>query len=177
MPMIVSVDFEGVKTGGAPRVRVPEGDYLFKVTKVEHKKASEEGKNPYFLFTLKVLKGDPKGVNKNIGHVCSLGKSALWNLRGFMEACGIAVPSKAIKYDFEKMVGKIVGGVVMDDDPYTNDSGKVSIKSIITGFFPEKEFVLGAPAPAKDGAELDAEDIEESETETEEEDGAEELFE
>lgn len=161
---VVTVDFEGVESGGG-RVRVPEGDYGLKIAKVVNK-VGTDSKKPYLSIDFKLTKGDKKGVGKTLtGHSCSLQKQSLWNLRNLLESCGKQVPSKAVKLDLDKMIGWECAGTVIDDQPY---EGK--IKSIISAFFPLSD--LGKTS--SNGDELEAGTTEEAETE--EESDTEELF-
>lgn len=126
MARVVKVDFEGVEAG-SNFSRIPEGDYAFKINKIDQKKGD---KGNYLLFHLKATKGHPKGVGKVIPHNCSLTKQSLWNLRNLIEACGKPVPSKAVNLDLDKMVGWELAGTVVDDEY----EGKK--KSVVSGFFP-----------------------------------------
>lgn len=167
MANMVNLDFTGVEAGTS-FVRIPEGDYILKVAKVQQKKSESSG-NPYLSFTLKAVKGPAKGLNKSIQHVCSLKKTALWNLRNLLEAAGKTVPSKAIKIDLDKLVNLEVGSSVVDDE----FEGKK--KSICASFFPVSEFAEGGDGEKKDTEEAEGEAESEAGTEGEEE--AEELFE
>ena len=130
-PNMISVNFEGVEAGMS-YVHIPEGDYSFKVVKVQQKEGQDSGK-PYLLFSLKAQTGNPKGVNKVIPHTCSLTKNSLWNLRNLLEAAGKTIPPKAIKIDLDKLVGLTLAGSVVDDEY----EGKK--KSVVAAFFPISE--------------------------------------
>jgi len=159
---IITVDFTGVEVGGG-RVHIPEGDYALKIEKVKNAKGEESGK-AYLDLTFKVTKGEKKGVGKSLRHSCSLQKQSLWNLRNLLEACGMQVPSKAVKSDTNKLVGKECAGTVVDDEY----EGKK--KSIISAFFPMSD--LGKTSNTGDelesaGEEAEGEEVEEKEEETE----------
>lgn len=126
MARLVKVDFTGVEAG-SNFSRVPEGDYAFKINKVDLKKGD---KGNYLLFHLKVTKGNPKAIGKMVPHNCSLTKQSLWNFRNLIEACGKPVASKALNIDLDKMVGWELAGTVVDDEY----EGKK--KSVVSGFFP-----------------------------------------
>ena len=158
---ILSVDFTGVESGGAQFVRVPEGDYGLKIKKVEGKKGEDSGK-PYLLFTFEITQGNKKGTGKKITHTCSMQPKALWNLKNLLEACGMKVPSSAVKIDLDKLVGKECGCTITDDE-YEGRK-----KSVISVIFPISD--LGSTSD--DGEELE-EGAEEA-GELEEEEGGEE---
>ena len=156
MARVITVDFEGVETGGM-FVRVPEGDYGVKVAEVKTKKSGEN--KPYLSVMLELTKGNTKGVGKTIIHSCSLQKQALWNLRSLLEACGKKVPSKAVKLDLDKMAGWECAATLVDDEY----EGKK--KSVVSAFFPLSD--LGSTSNS--GKDLDeaSEEAEETGEETE----------
>lgn len=153
---VITVDFAGVEVGGG-RVRIPEGDYGFRIDKVVVKKGEESGKS-YLDMQFKVIKGNAKGLKKVLRHSCSLQPQSLWNLKNLIESCDKQVPSKAVKLSTEKMVGWECGGTVIDDEY----EGKK--KSIISAFFPMAD--LGKTSTS--GEDLDEATGEEEVEETEE---------
>lgn len=169
MPKI-SVDFAGVEAGSR-FVRIPEGDYVFKITKIQGGKGETSGK-PYLLFSLKAIKGNKRGLNKTIAHNCTLQKQGLWNLRNLLEAAGKTIPSKAVSIDTDKLIGLEVGGTAVDAE----FEGKQ--KSEISTFFPPSEYVEDTEVSTKTealekGVEADDEN---EETPEDEESEDEELF-
>jgi hypothetical protein len=138
----VTVDFAGVESGGQ-YVRVPEADYHFKVAKATLRKAKET-ENPYIETFAEIMKGEQKG--KKLRETFSLTKQSLWKLRGFLEACGKQVPSKAVKINVSKMVGWEFAGTTSDDEY----EGKK--KSIISSFFPVSELGKSSGAEALETA-------------------------
>lgn len=132
MPRLVTIDFEGVESGGG-KIHVPEGDYKFEVTEIKTKKGSESGK-PVLFFLLKLNSGPKKGNGKTLHHSCSLQKQALWNLRNLLEACGKEVPSKPVKIDLDKLIG-LEGAVSIVDGEY---EGKTT--SEVATFYPLSDF-------------------------------------
>lgn len=145
MSNMISVNFEGVEAG-MNFAHIPEGDYGFKVTKVQSKEGQDSGK-PYLLFYLKVTTGNSKGINKVIPHTCSLTKNALWNLRNLLEAAGKTIPPKAIKIDLDKLIGLTLAGAVTDDEY----NGKK--KSVVSSFFPMSELSTEAEKKKEDDSE------------------------
>jgi hypothetical protein len=131
MPRPLTVDFTGVEAGFTS-VKVPEGDYGWKVTKVVSKKAESSG-NQCLVFELLLTSGPKAGIRKKIPHNCALTKQSLWNLRNLIESTGRQVPSKALKLDLDKMVGWTGAGTVIDDEY----EGKK--KSVFSAFFPASE--------------------------------------
>ena len=133
MARTVKVDFTGVESGGSRNVRVPEGDYLLEITKIDGKKGKESGK-PNLIFYFKLSDGPKKGNGKELQHNCSLQKQSLWNLKNILEACGKTVPSKSVNLNVDNLVGlKCAGNVI--DGTY-NDR----LRSEIAFFYTEDEF-------------------------------------
>jgi len=167
MARMLSVDFNGVEAGGTSAV-VPEGDYGFKITKVVSKKSNAG--NPCLNFSLKVISGNAKGMNKVLLHNCTLTKNSLWNLRNLLEAAGKAVPAKAIKIDLDKLVGLTLAGTVIDDEY------KGRKKSTISAFFPMSDLASEAEgdSDSEDTESSDDEETESTESDESEESGDEE---
>jgi hypothetical protein len=168
MSNVVSVNFEGVESGGS-FTHIPEGDYAFKIARVIQKKGKDSG-NAYLLFTLKVTQGNPKGLNKSIPHTCTLTKNSLWNLRNLLEACGKTIPSKAIKIDLDKLVNLTLAGSVVDDEY----EGKK--KSVVAAFFPISELVEEGKEKEVEGDSTETEEAGEETAEGESAEDEEELF-
>lgn len=162
MSNVINVNFEGVESGGFSKPHVPEGDYLLKVKKVQQKKGKDSGA-AYLLFFLRIVSGNPKGINKDIPHTCSLTKNSLWNLRNLLEASGKTIPAKAIKIDLDKLVNLEMGATLVDEEY----EGKKY--SVVGAFFPKSEL------NAVSNEETEAEPTEEAEEPAGEEEG-EELF-
>lgn len=161
MANVVKVDFTGVESGGGFS-HIPEGDYIFRVTKIKQG-VGETSNKPYLLFSLKAIKGIKKGLNKTIPHNCSLQKNSLWNLRNLLEAGGKNIASKAVNIDLDKLIGMEVGGTAVDAE----FEGKK--KSEIATFFPAKEFVEDSEVSTGTEALESDEDENESTPEDEEE--------
>jgi hypothetical protein len=156
----ITVDFTGVESGGGFQ-HVPEGDYVFKVTKIKQG-VGETSKKPYLLFSLKAIKGTKKGLNKTIAHNCSLQKNSLWNLRNLLEAGGKTVKSSAMNIDLDKLIGMEVGATCVDEE----FEGKQ--KSVVATFFPAKEYQEESEV-SSDTKALEQPDEEEDETTPEDE--------
>lgn len=143
------VDFSNVTEGGQTfnKKRVPAGDYLAKVTKV---KDSPSSKDQVFqwLFTVEL---QDKFTDRKFPYYCKLQDNQLWKLRNLFLAAGIAVPKKKMKVDPTKILGKLIG-VTLEDDEY---DGKP--QSNVAAVFPASELV-------------DTEDAEDEEYDTDEED-------
>lgn len=169
------IDFTKVKDGGQFNTKqIPAGDYLAKIVKVQDAEAKGD-KTFQYLFTIKVM----KHASASYPYYCKLQENQLWKLRNLLVAAGMNVPKKRIKLDPSKVVGKLIG-VTMEDDEY---EGKM--KSVIGSIFPASE--LGDDVVVKDedddddDGELeddeagdDAEDDTEAEDEADEEEEEEE---
>lgn len=176
MAKVVNLDFTNVKDGGAfNRSRIPSGDYLAKIIKVEDAKAKDD--IAQFLFTVQIV----KRPSSKLPYYCKLQENQLWKLRNILIAAGKNVPKSRIKVDPNSIVGKLIG-VTIEDDEYESDRGTVE-QSQISGVFPAAELgeVDDADEPEEDEAEEaeddnldDLDDVEDAEVEEEEEPEAEE---
>lgn len=168
------VDFSNVKDGGNfNRKRIPAGDYLATITKVDDAEA-KDGVFQY-LVSIKINKR-PSSV---LPYYCKLQENQLWKLRNLLIAGGLTVPKKRIKVDPNRLVNKQIGVTIEDDD----FDGKE--QSTIAGVFPAAE--LGdldgddetdsddseetvEDEPEEEAVEDDEEALEEDEAEEENED-------
>lgn len=124
-----NVDFSNVKDGGGfNKSRIPAGDYLATVVKVEDAQSKKDNTFQY-LFTIQV-KSRP---SSKFPYYCKLTENQLWKLRNLLIAAGISVPKKRMKVDPSRVVNKLIGITVED----TDYDGKE--QSEITGVFPASE--------------------------------------
>lgn len=146
------LDFSNVSEGGQTfnKKRVPAGDYLAKITKVESK-PTKETKEPQWLWTIELQSAY---TDRKFPYYCKLVENQLWKVRNLFLAAGKAVPKKKMKVDPNVIVGKLIA-ITLDDDEY---DGKA--QSNIVAIFPANE-LDDSTAPDED---------EEEETEDEEED-------
>ena len=122
MGVKIPVDFSDTPERGS--VRVPEGDYVVTVKKVEQTKAKSSG-NPMLIWTME-FKSGPKDVKgKRIRDNHTLTPEALWTLRNALEAIGYKVPTGPMKFDADKMVINREVGISVYDDEY---NGRISSK-------------------------------------------------
>lgn len=123
-----NVDFSNVKDGGNfNRNRVPAGDYLAKIIKVEDAKAKDE--TFQYLFSIKLVKRQ----SSVFPYYCKLQENQLWKLRNILIAAGKAVPKSKVKVDVNSVVNKLIG-VTIEDDEY---DGKE--QSTISAVFPASD--------------------------------------
>ena len=156
------VDFSNVKDGGGSfnKRRVPGGDYLAKIVKVEDAE-SKSDKTFQYLFTIKLQKYSTYAYP----YYCKLQENQLWKLRNLLIAAGMNVPKKRMKLDPSKVVGKLIG-VTMEDDEY---EGK--LQSVIAAVFPASELSdQDMSSDVDDEEEDEDEDIDLSDEGDEEED-------
>lgn len=167
------VDFSKVKDGGNfNRKRIPAGDYLAKIVKVEDAKAKDDVFQ--YLVSIKIVKR-PSSV---FPYYCKLTENQLWKLRNLLIAAGKNVPKKKVAVNLNDIVGKMIG-VTVEDDEY---EGKE--QSTISGVFPaqeledvdSEEIVDDSEEEEEDEAEdtLDDDEAEEEEAEEEPEEEEEE---
>jgi ribosomal protein L12E/L44/L45/RPP1/RPP2 len=155
------VDFTNVKEGGTfNKKRVPAGDYLAKVTKVQDAEAKSD-KTFQWLFTISLE--NAAGVYP---YYCKLQENQLWKLRNLFVAAGITVPKKKMKVDPSKVVGKFIG-VTMEDDEY---EGKA--QSNIASVFPASELAEGDADDDEDEEDEEGEEEAEDEEVDDEDDSA-----
>lgn len=144
------VDFSNVKDrseSGISKKRVPEGDYLARVIRVEDRPVKDTKEAQWmFVIALETVRGT------GYPYYCKLVENQLWKVRNLFVAAGIAVPKRKVKVDPNKVVGKLIA-VNMVDDEY---NGKLQSN-------------IGEIFPASELQENDEEEIESDETEEEEE--------
>lgn len=125
-----NIDFSGVRDGGNfNRRRIPAGDYLATIIKVEDAKA-KDGIFQY-LFSIRIDK-HPSSV---LPYYCKLQENQLWKLRNLFIAAGITIPKKKVKVDPNRLVNRKIG-VTVEDDEY---DGKE--QSNLAGTFPAAELL------------------------------------
>ncbi len=145
-------DFSGVKDRGNFNPKhVAEGDYAAKIVKVEDAESKKSG-NFQYIFTIKLQKFS----QNSYPYYCQLTENQLWKLRNLAVAAGLNVPKKRMKFDPNKVVNKSIG-VTMEDDEYTNDNGKTTIKSVIASVFPMAELADGVEDLPEDDDNFDEE--------------------
>lgn len=134
------MDFTNVSDGGAfqPR-RVPAGDYKAKITAVEDHTSKGSNVADNWVFTI-VLSSRSRNTYP---YYCGFDDKQAWKVRGLCMAAGLQVPKKRVKVDPNKLVNKVIG-VAMEDDEY---DGK--IKSVIVGVFPASELTEDYPGSSK----------------------------
>lgn len=126
------VDFTNVKDGGNfNKNRIPAGDYLAKITKVEDAQAKDE--TFQYLFTIQLVKRS----GSKFPYYCKLVENQLWKLRNLLIAAGISVPKSKMKVDVNRLVNKVIG-VTVDDTEYQDKE-----QSEITAVFPAAELQDG----------------------------------
>lgn len=161
----VIVDFGDTESrGGAKGSRsahVPEGDYAVKVTGAKLDKSSE--KDTPGIFVTYVITDPKKYKGKTLRDRLWLSDKALWRIRQTWEALGVQVPSKKVKLDPKKIIGKTCA-VTVEDDEY---EGK--IRSNIVDTFLLSEY-KDLQANADEDEELDEDEDEEEEEDDEDED-------
>lgn len=162
----IALDFTNVKDGGGSfnKKRQPEGDYKAKIVKVEDAPAKSDGVMQW-LFTIEA------GDGGKYPYYCKHVENQLWKIRNLFTAAGISIPKKRVNVDPNKVVGKIIG-VTLEDDEY---EGK--LQSNIAATFPASE-LEGDDDEDTDADEVEVEDdeaeVEEADEVEEEEDEAEE---
>jgi len=154
------VDFTNVKDAGGSfnKRRVPSGDYLAKIVKVQDSPAKNDDTFQY-LFTIKLEKHSQYAYP----YYCKLVENQLWKLRNLLIAAGINVPKKRVKLDPSKVVGKYIG-VSMEDDEY---EGK--LQSSVSAVFPASELGDGGYAQSSDDDVSDEEESDEADVDSDEE--------
>jgi hypothetical protein len=125
-------DFSNVSDGGShnPKHR-PEGDYVMKIIKAED--GESKAGNDQTVFTLVVADEANKARPATYPYYCGWDDKQLWKIRKLFEAAGIPVPKKAVVVDPNKLVGKLIGAA-LEDDEYEG-----RMRSRIADTFPKDE--------------------------------------
>jgi hypothetical protein len=165
---IVAVDFSDTESRGGKKgsrsSRVPPGDYFAKVKAAALTKSPDK-ETPEIKITYVITRGKKKG--STLIDDLYLTKKALWRVRQTWEAAGIKVPSKRVKLDPSRIIGKEVA-VTVEDDEYEN---KVRSRVIDTFLLSELEELRQSEDDLEeDEDESEDEEEEENEDEDEEED-------
>lgn len=134
--LLIKVDFTGVTADGGGKL-IDEGPQLFELVSVEEKEGQNSGKD-YLEFKLQASGGEADGTI--VYDSMSLQAQALWKLRGFMEAAGIATEDGPMQLDID---GDFIGVMVMGDVIHEEYKGKD--KNRIQGYSPAE---AETPAPA-----------------------------
>lgn len=139
----------------------PEGDYLFKIVAVLDS-PTKDGNKPQWIFAFQ----DVENKSAVYPFRCQLDKAQAWKIRNVFEACGVKVPQKMMNVDPQKVVGKLIGAS-LEDNEY---NGKV--KSQIGNVFSAAEFGDDAKDEDPDEADEVEEDDDAEDDEDEEEEPA-----
>lgn len=149
------IDFKDVKDAPSVRPkRLPEGDYLFTITKYEVKPTKENGHKMWSFILV-------PDAHKSAAYAyrCILTPTSLWKLRNLLIACGMQVPKKQVRVDPTKLVGKKCGGT-LEDSEYNDRE-----QSDITAVFPADDLDDDGPTPTTaddaDDPEVEDGDLEE----------------
>jgi hypothetical protein len=166
---IVTVDFGDTESRGGKKsergTHVPPGDYAVKVVKTQLGKSSEK-ESPGIFVTYQIT-APKKYKGKKLVDRLWLTKKALWRVRQTWEACGVKVPSKKVKLDPKKIIGKTCA-VSVDDDEY---EGKIRSNIVDTFLLSDYEEIQADEDDLEeDEDEGEDEEDEEGEDEDEEED-------
>jgi hypothetical protein len=148
-----AVDLTDVKEGGSgfrPK-RKPAGDYKAKIVKVDdHLK---EGNEPGWVFTIQV-DGDARA---SYPYYVNPAPKQKWKIGAICRAVGISAAGKRVNFNPNKLVGKVLG-IALDDDEYEG-----RLKSTVDDVFPVSE----VGPNASDGSP-DAEEYEDVDTDADE---------
>jgi hypothetical protein len=96
---VISLDFTGVKSGGAT---IPDGRYAAKITAVEQKEGKESDE-PYLELTWEVTSKKCNGREVRFDNY-SQQPQALWRLKGLLEALEVEVPDGEVDIDFDEII-------------------------------------------------------------------------
>lgn len=147
------LDFTNTKERSAYNPKhVEAGDYRAKIVSVDDgdSKAGNE------MWTYGIQLADM--VSAVYPYYCILDENNLWKIRNLLQATGITVPKKRFNVDPNKVVGKLIG-ITLDDDEY---DGKP--KSVISAVFSIKE--LDGDTSSSDDDDDIEDDVEEEEEPT-----------
>lgn len=167
----LQLDFTNVKEQSQfNKSRIPAGDYLAYVSKVEDAEVKASGEFQW-LFTVKLRN---KHATSSFPYYCQTSEKTLWKVRNLLVAAGINVPKKKFSVDPSKVLNRTIA-VTIQDTEYENKP-----QSEIGSVFPAAE-LNGPGEDASTTTDDDDDDDateqvdEESEVEEEEEESEEEV--
>lgn len=147
-PKTVTLDFTDVKDGSLHRrTRFPEGDYKARILSVVDQLSSQD-QTPMWVYTIEIKQGKKTGTYP---FYCKIDPKNLWKLRSLFAAAGVVIPKKRFQVDPNKIVGKLIG-VTLEDDEY-----KDKINSSVAGVIPLSE-IADADDPEIDDQDDEDED-------------------
>jgi hypothetical protein len=126
---VISLDFEGVESGGGG-FKIPEGEYLMKVIKVED--TESDAGNSMFKWTFEGQEKKAKGKKFYLYTVYDPPDS-LWKLKSLLEALGTEVPDGALDLDLDEMVDLELIGQVGDEEYQGKTTSKLQDFSPVDG--------------------------------------------
>jgi hypothetical protein len=145
-----AVDLTNVKEAGVFRQRrKPSGDYRAKIVKADDHQSNDKSKAVGWVMTVQV-EGDARSTYPVY---LSPEEKQAWKVRQICVAAGLNVKTARVRFDPNKLVGKMIG-VHLEDDEYEG-----RLKSIIDDMFPVSEVGANADEDVPDGEEIDDEDI------------------
>lgn len=151
MPVASSkvIDFTNVKERSEfSNKALPEGDYVAKITDVNEGRSNSG--NDQWIFKIEVV--DVRAAS--YAYYCGLSVEQAWKIRNLCIAAGLNAPKKKIKLDPNKLIGKLIG-IELIDDEYEG-----RIKSKINSVFPKDEVAQGDDVPDTDDVDDEDEDDE-----------------
>jgi hypothetical protein len=165
---VTKINFGGVEgTPGQRRGarRIPEGDYLAKIVKVEPHK-TEKGKSFHWQFQVtESASGNKKHKGVTFHYYTSLKPDALFNLRNLIfAATGRNVTGKSLNFDPNKLKGKVIG-IIVEDEEY-----KKKIQSRCVDVLPKDQLEAEDEDDEDEDEDEDEDDEEDDEDEEDEED-------
>lgn len=142
---VVTVDFTGVKSGGAT---IPDGRYAAKVIEAEQKQGKESGE-PYMQLTWEITSKKCNGRPVQFDNY-SLQPQSLWRLKGLLEAMEVEVPDGEQDVDFDELISDETECIIEVTGEKSPDGDRTYAR--VTGH-----------APLSDGGTVDDEGEEEGE--------------
>jgi hypothetical protein len=113
-----TLDFTNVKDRGDYNpVHIEAGEYALRVDSVVDGE-SKQG-NAQWVFAFKFAYPDQVPATARRGsypYYCVLDAKSLWKIRGLAQACGMVVPKSRFKLDPNRLIGKIFGAILEDDE-------------------------------------------------------------
>jgi hypothetical protein len=124
---VTTVDFSGVKSGGSIR----DGRYKAKITGAEQEEGKESGE-PYTSVTWEITSDKCNGREIRFDNY-SHQPSALWRLKGLLEALGVEVPDGEHEIDWDEIISDETECII-ELTGEKNSEGKTYAR--VTGMFP-----------------------------------------
>lgn len=106
--------------------KLPEGDYVLTLEELEQGETSKEPKRPMWTIYYRVVGGEYDGAT--VIDRITISDKTMFLVVGFLGAMGVKTPRKRLSVDPQRFVGRKVGAVIGDGNPF-NGQVRSEVKS------------------------------------------------